>query len=264
MGASAWDPVQYRRFAAERAAPFDDLLTMAGPGRVRRLVDLGCGPGELTVRAARRLGADDTLGIDHSPEMLAAAAAHADDGVRFAIGDLGVWTSDGDVDVVLASASLQWVPDHPAVLERWARALAPGGRLLVQVPANAGSVTHRLAAEVAAREPFHAAFGPDGPPADPVAGNVLAPEAYARVLHDLGLVHQEVVLRVYPHLLDSVHDAVEWVKGTTLTRFARRLPADLYDHFLEVYERELLERLGDRRPLFFPFPRILFRAQRPG
>lgn len=264
MGASAWDPAQYRRFAAERAAPFDDLLAMAGPGPVRRLVDLGCGPGDLTVVAAQRLVAADTLGIDHSPEMLAAAGAHADDRVRFRPGDLGAWTSDGDVDVVLASASLHWVPDHPAVLGRWAQALAPGGRLLVQVPANAGSVPHRLAAEVADRGPFRAAFGPDGPPVDPVAANVLAPEVYARVLHDLGLVEQQVVLRVYPHVLGSVHDAVEWVKGTTLTRFARRLPVDVYEHFLEVYERELLERLGDQRPLFFPFPRILFRAQRPG
>ncbi len=71
-----------------------------------------------------------------------------------------------------------------------------------------------------------------------------------------------MLLHVYPHVLPSTGDAVEWVEGTMLTRLRRRLPVALYEEFVQVYRDELLAALGDRRPLFFPFSRILFWAQR--
>lgn len=260
----SWNPDQYRRFADERAAPFHDLLGLIDPGPGARVVDLGCGTGELTAHAASLLGAASVEGIDNSSAMLASATVHAGERVRFEHGDIASWTAAGDVDVVIANASLQWVPDHRAVLERWAAALAPGGWLAVQVPANAHAATHTVATEVARREPFRSAFGEAGPPIDPVAANVLPPESYSRVLWELGLVDQQVMLRVYAHTLDSTRDAVEWVKGTMLTRFARVLPEPLYRQFVDAYEQALIEEVGDHRPFFFPFNRILFRARRPG
>jgi len=263
---SGWDPEAYRRFAAERAQPFHDLLALAEvpDGGFRRAVDLGCGPGELTALAARQLGIGEILGIDHSPEMLAQAHAYETDGVSFAPGDIATWSSAGDHDLVIAAASLQWVPDHAGVLRRWAAALAPGGQLLVQVPANAHQATHRVAVAVAASPPFVGEFGADGPPADPVAAHVLEPEAYARVLHDLGFERQHVRLQVYPHVLASTSEVVEWVKGTTLTRFRRALADEVYERFVDAYAERLVAELGGQRsPFFFPFRRILMWARRP-
>lgn len=257
----AWNPEQYHRFAAERSQPFWDLLAMADPGPVQRAVDLGCGSGELTAAAAARLGVEQMVGIDSSPAMLAEAAAHAADRVHFETGDISTWTAAGDHDLVLANASLQWVPDHPAVLARWAAALAPGGVLAVQVPANADAPTHRVAARVAAEEPF-ATEAPDLPP-DPVAANVLAPETYARVLYDLGLRDLRVRLEVYPHELASSADVVEWVKGTTLTRFKRALSAERYAAFEGRYREVLLAEIGHHAPYLFPFKRILLTGRRP-
>jgi trans-aconitate 2-methyltransferase len=258
---ASWDPDQYRRFADERAAPFHDLLALLDEGPTARVVDLGCGPGELTALAADRLAATDVLGVDNSPAMLGRAAKYADDRTRFVEGDIAQWTSAGDIDVVIAAASLQWVSDHPGVLARWAAALAPGGQMIVQVPANAHAATHTVASALAEREPYRTAFGTAGAPADPVAANVLAPEQYSRVLYDLGFAQQRVELRVYPHVLESTRAAVEWVKGTNLTRFARLLTPDMYARFLEEYEHDLLAALGDQRPLFFPFNRILLWAR---
>jgi trans-aconitate 2-methyltransferase len=96
-----------------------------------------------------------------------------------------------------------------------------------------------------------------------VADNVLAPDEYARILYDLGCVDIDVDLHVYPHVLPSTRHAVEWVKGTTLTRFRSAMPADAYDAFLVDYERELVAEMGDHEPCFFPFDRILFTATRP-
>ncbi len=157
MAADSWDPTQYERFAAERAQPFHDLAAMLDPldGRGRgRVVDLGCGSGELTATLAERLRAGDVLGLDNSAAMLQRAAAHAGDQTRFAAVDIGTWTSTGDVDVVVANASLQWVPDHAGVLARWTRALSPGGQLAVQVPANHDHPSHLVATEVAASDEF--------------------------------------------------------------------------------------------------------------
>ena len=263
-----WDPTQYGRFAAERSQPFLDLVELIRPvgpraGGSVRAVDLGCGSGELTALAVERLGITDMTGIDRSPAMLAAAAAHAGPGLRFEEGDIGAWTGAGDHDLVLANASLHWVPDHPRVLARWTAALAPGGQLAVQVPANHDAPSHLVAVEVAERPHFAAAFGSGGPPPDPVAANVLAPEDYARLLHELGFVDQHVRLQVYAHVLASSRDIVEWVKGTTLTRFERALPADLYRRFLAEYEERLVEAVGDTSPCLFPFKRILFWGRLP-
>lgn len=65
-------------------------------------------------------------------------------------------------------------------------------------------------------------------------------------------------MRVYPHLLGSTAATVEWLTGTTLTRLRSVLPDELFQRFVADYERAVLDELGDRRPFFFPFKRILF------
>jgi trans-aconitate 2-methyltransferase len=253
-----WSPEQYRRFAVERAEPFHDLIGLIEAGGIHRAVDLGCGPGELTALAKERLGIGEMTGIDNSSAMLAAAEEHTAAGLCFERGDIASWTSAGDLDLVLAAASLQWVPDHAAVLARWTSALRPGGQLAVQVPANACMPSHTVAQTVAGTEPYLSAFGADGPPADPVAVNVLQPEDYATLLYDLGFQRQHVHLRVYGHVLASSADVVEWLKGTSLTRFEKRLTPELYQRFLDDYRAALLDVIGTHAPYFFPFRRILF------
>jgi trans-aconitate 2-methyltransferase len=261
----AWRPDQYGKFATERAQPFWDLLELIERRRIRRAVDLGCGTGELTEAAADRLAVDDMTGIDSSPSMLEQARERSRPGLRFADGDIGSWSSGGDhdpMDLVLANASLQWVPDHVAVLARWWDAIAPGGQLAVQMPANADHPSHLVASEVAAAEPFLSALD-SSPPPDPVAVNVLPPERYASLLDQLGAARQHVRLQVYPHVLASSAEVVEWVRGTSLTRFFTALPAELHEPFVAEYRRRLLAEIGDHEPFFYPFKRILFWASKP-
>jgi trans-aconitate 2-methyltransferase len=271
----AWQPEQYHRFRAERSQPFFDLLGLVErehqPHLGPRLVDLGCGTGELTAEAHRMLDARVTVGIDNSAAMLERAASYSSPRLTFEAGDIGAFpganprAAAADLfDVVISNAALQWLPDHPAVLARGSGALAGHGQLAVQVPANADHPAHLLASEVAGEPEFADAFaasGPGGPPPDPVLG-VLAPEAYAQVLDGLGFARQHVRLQVYGHHLASTAEVVEWVKGTSLTRFRARLaPAD-FDRFVARYRERLLETLGDRRPFLYPFKRILLWGRR--
>src|SRR5437016_6389253 len=102
-GATQWDPDQYERFKAERTRPFFDLLALVEPVPGGRVVDLGCGTGELTRELHRHTGAAETVGIDSSEAMLAEAAAVAGDGLRFEPGDLGSYRGSG-LDVVFGNA----------------------------------------------------------------------------------------------------------------------------------------------------------------
>lgn len=261
--AADWDPEQYARFAAERAQPFWDLVGLLDTsGPIERLVDLGCGPGDLTAELAARLGAREALGVDSSPAMLEKAAAHDGAHLSFELGDLATWHAPDGVDLVFANASLHWVPDHRRVLERWTASLRPGGQLGVQVPSNADATPYLIAAEVAEREPFATAMDGDVPP-DVVAANVRPPEWYAQTLYDLGFAEQHVHLRVYDHLLPSTAAVAEWLKGTSLTRFFDVLPSELHEPLVDEFRAELLARLGDHSPYFFPFRRILMWGRLP-
>ena len=175
----SWDPGQYNRFKDEREQPFWDLAALLRPVPSPTVVDLGCGDGRLTAALHRSLGAAHTLGIDSSPAMIAATAAHSSTDVAFELGDIEPWKAPSAYDVVFSNAAMHWLPDHRAVLGRWVGSLRSGGQLAVQVPANADHPAHRLAADLAAE------LMPDPPP-DPVARNVLAPEAYAAILDELG------------------------------------------------------------------------------
>jgi trans-aconitate 2-methyltransferase len=65
-------------------------------------------------------------------------------------------------------------------------------------------------------------------------------------------------------VLATTADVVEWVKGTSLTRFKAGLGDALFDEFVDRYRQRLVERVGDHSPYFYPFKRILFWAQLPG
>jgi trans-aconitate 2-methyltransferase len=260
MAATDWDPGQYAKFEAMRSRPFWDLVALIDQTEpVSTMVDLGCGSGELTAALAEQLGATTATGIDSSPAMLERATASASDHITFGLGDIATWTGD-DVDLVVANASLQWVPDHAAVLERWVSSVRPGGQIAVQVPANADHPSHTCSAAVAHREPFLSAFAETGdgtPPPDPVVENVLLPEQYSALLHDLGIIDPHVRLQVYPQVMPSSAHVVEWTSGTSLTRFFKRLPTELHEPFVDTYRSTLLAEIGDHEPYFYAFKRML-------
>ena len=254
----AWDPGQYDKFAAERAQPFWDLAALLEDRPIRRAVDLGCGTGELTAALAARRGIADMTGIDSSPAMLAAGARPASASRKA--------TSAGGRRAATTTSSSPTPACSGCPTTRRGRPLVggpgPGGQLAVQVPTNADHPSHRVAAEVAASEPFRSAMG-GPPPPDQVAANVLAPEQYAILLDHLGAARQHVRLQVYGHVLDRSADVVEWVRGTSLTRFASSSRRTSSRRSSTSTAAGCCDAIGDTAPYFYPFKRILFWAAKP-
>jgi trans-aconitate 2-methyltransferase len=254
---SSWDPAQYQRFRDQRRQPFLDLLELVRRQPAMRVVDLGCGSGELTRILHRRLAARDTLGIDSSDTMLPEQESHSTDGLKLVRQSIEEFRATGEYDLVFSNAALHWLADHEELFARLAAALTGNGQLAVQMPANWEHPSHLTAQRVAGEESFRSAL--DGF-AHPV--HVMAPEAYAALLHRLGFREQLVRIQVYGHLLNGVDDVVEWVKGSLLTVYRARLSAVMYDNFVERYRDLLRAQIGAAQPYFFTFRRLLIWASR--
>ena len=246
-----WQPDQYARFRAEREQPFYDLLDLVVPVPGGRVVDLGCGTGVLTRVLHEQTRAAETVGVDRSESMLHQSAEHAGDGVRFQRGDIAEF-SDSGLDVVFANASIQWVPDHAALFPRLASTLGTGGQLAVQMPANEDHPSHAVAREVAQESPHAEALG-----GFVYRHSIESPEWYAEQFARIGFAEQHVRVQVYLHRLPGPEGVVEWVKGSLLTGYRDRMPAEDYEAFLTDYRKRLMSLLPDERPFLYPFKRVL-------
>ena len=251
-----WDPDHYLRYADERSRPFLDLLARVRAAAPRRVVDLGCGPATLTALLARRWPGADVVGVDSSPEMV--AAARDAPGVRVELADLRDWRPEQPVDVLVSNATLQWVPGHLDLLPRLVEALAPGGELALQVPGNLGEPSHEIRRELAA-EPRFARWTTGV--ATPASAD---PEVYLARLQDLGC-EVDVWETTYLHVLHGEDPVFTWVSGTGARPTLQALP----DGLREEFEAELRARLRAAYPsgphgTVLPFRRVFAVARRVG
>jgi len=268
-----WDPAVYHRYGAERSRPFADLTARIGAERPRAVVDLGCGPGELTATLAERWPDARVTGLDSSADMIAKART-LDTPVTFEVADVRDWTPAPDVDVVVTNATLQWVPGHRELLGRWARELPPGAWIAMQVPGNFDAPSHRALREVARSAPFAAAVGDlvrEAPVEDPVGYAELLLAAGARV---------DAWETTYVHLLPAdgsvaeaapprgrentpaEHPVLRWMEGTAL----RPVKAALDEAGWRDFRAALADRLTAAYParnsvVAFPFRRIFVVAR---
>ena len=266
-GDAAWDPRQYAVFAGHRGRPFADLLARVDADDPRLVVDLGCGPGELTLGLAQRWPNARVVGVDSSPDMLARARELDGDGrvewVEAAAEDWDPTESGGSVDVLVTNATLQWVPSHLRLIPSWVAALAPGGTFAMQVPSNFDEPSHRLMREVAARH----ARADDLRQGLARAQAVAQPQTYAALLLDL-TSDVDVWQTTYEHVLpadpDGPHPVLEWVRGTGLRPVLGVLDEQEREAFVADYEKEL-ETAYPRKAygVIFPFTRTFAVARTP-
>jgi len=172
-------------------------------------------------------------------------------GLRFETRTIEAFEAGDGYDLIFSNAAFHWVEDHDALIRRLFRGLRPGGQLAFQIPAMHSTPSHAMADELAITE-FRTAFNGWTRPQP-----VLEPEEYARLLFKVGFRDPRVRLAIYPHVLASREDVIEWIRGTLLTEYEKRITADQFAAFVEAYRRRLLPQLADERPYFYPFRRIL-------
>lgn len=255
-----WDPQRYLTHADERGRPFVDLVTRIDAAEPGVVVDLGCGPGNLTALLAARWPAAEVTGLDSSDAMIrAATASPAGEQIAFRVADLRDWLADapaGGVDVLVSNATLQWLPGHLDLMPALVAAVRPGGWLAFQVPGNADQPTTTIREELAAEPPYdvHTAG----------AATVAAHDAttYLRALRALGC-EVDAWETTYLHLLQGPDPVFTWISATGARPTLQSLPDDLRPAF----EDELKARLraaypDDGQGVVMPFRRIFVVARR--
>ena len=249
-----WNPDQYHKFQAQRAAPFYDLLALVEVRPHLKVVDLGCGTGELTRQLADKLPNSKVTGLDASVQMLEKAASHSSPNLIFEQGDQSHLT--GEWDLIFSNAALQWSENHAELFPALYNELTLGGQIAVQIPSNHNHISHQIYRETASEEPFKSilkGFQRLAP--------VLTIDDYARIFFDRGAEDIIVFEKIYPHVLEDSDAVVEWISGTALVPYFERL-GEYKDEFVQAIRRKMKAAMPDN-PVFYPFRRTLFSARKP-
>jgi trans-aconitate 2-methyltransferase len=261
----SWSARQYLAFEDERTRPVRDLLAAVPIAAARTAVDIGCGPGNSTEVLAARFPGATVSGFDSSPDMIAAARKRLP-ALRFEVLDLAAWLEpaspgsapDAALDILLANAVLQWVPDHAALFPALAAKLAAGGCLAVQVPDNLDEPAQKLMREIADEAPWRGKLAGADRARVPIEGAAW----YYRLLR-AHCSRVDIWRTTYYHPLAGANEIVEWFKGTGLRPFLDPLDAQERAEYLARYA-EGLARLFPAQSggVLLPFPRLFVMAQR--
>ena len=247
-----WSAKQYLKFADERTRPPRDLLAQVPLDSPRRVVDLGCGPGNSTELLVERFPHAEVIGIDSSPDMLRQAREQLPR-CAFVEGDLSSWVPEQDTDLLFGNAVFHWVPDHPKVLARLLQSLPPGSVLAVQMPDNTNEPALMLMEKVAASIAQTNAARNDLP----------RPEGYYDLLRPL-CSHIDIWHTHYNHIIENHAGVVEWFKGSGLRPFLAPLDASMRETFIAQYTDEIRLAYPARSDgkIMLKFPRLFILAVR--
>ena len=221
-------------------------------------VDLGCGPGNSTEILLARYPTALVTGVDNAADMLAAAGRRLP-GLAFEQADIATWQPAGPCDVILANASLQWVPHHDTLLPRLVRALSAGGSLAIQMPDNLTEPSHVAMQDVAQSGPWAAKLG-EGAGERFELGTV----SWYYALLKPHSARVDIWRTTYHHVMANIDGIVEWFKGSALRPYLSRLDATEQAGFLASYR----ERIAAAYPVqpdgsvLLPFPRLFMVATR--
>lgn len=253
-----WDADLYLKFADERTRPAQELLARIAVARPHHVIDLGCGPGNSTALLRDRWPEAEVIGLDNSPDMIAAAGRDYPDG-KWVVADIGSWSEAASFDVIFSNAALHWVPKHRTLLPRLFQLVTRGGALAVQMPRHIDSPVHQLILEISSRpewrhlmEDARAAVAVHDPP------------SYYDMLQPFA-AHLDVWETIYHHVMEGPAAIVEWIRGTGLRPFLQALPGKSERRHFEELLLAGVKAAYPRQPdghILFPFRRLFFLAYR--
>lgn len=244
-----WDPARYQRNAGFVPVLGEPVLALLAPQPGERILDLGCGEGSLTVKLAAA-GAK-IVGIDQSPEQVAAAQAR---GLDARVADAASLSFTDEFDAVFSNAALHWMLDPDAVIAGVHRALKAGGRFVGEM-GGAGNVARVMEAAIAGLE----RRGLDGRAAVP--WYFPTPADYSARLQRQGFTVREIALLPRPTPIPG--DIRHWLE-TFGDAFLKRLPEAARGPYLDEIAAAVAPTLRDADGHWMvDYVRLRFVAEKP-
>lgn len=253
---SDWNSEQYLKFKKERTQPSVDLAAKINMENPKRIIDIGCGPGNSTAVLKKRYHDAYILGVDFSPNMIEKAKKDYPD-MDFMLFDA---TRDFEkledkYDIVFSNACIQWIPNHKKLLSDMMSILKPNGVLAVQVPMNFEEPIHKIIAEVITRKEW----------ADKIGSGrqfyTLKESEYFDLLSELSSDFS-MWKTIYMHRMPSHQSIIEWYKSTGMKEYLAVLSENDKIEFEKAVFNEVekyypVQKNGE---IIFRFPRLFFTA----
>ena len=234
-----WNPDSYLDFANDRVRPALELISHIKIENPASIVDLGCGPGNITAILRDRWKAASISGVDNSSAMLdRARAEYPDKNINWKLESINDWVSDKrneTFDVIFSNAALHWLGGHKDLFPQLMDRVATDGVLAVQMPNNFSAPSHKLITETAAEGPWAEQLTP--------ALNRAAvawPAAYKGWLHPYSK-NVEVWEIHYTQYFDGDDPVLKWISSTALAPVLSTLKGTMRESFIAVYGRRLRE-----------------------
>ncbi|MDM4016470.1 methyltransferase domain-containing protein [Roseiconus lacunae] len=214
-----WNAGHYLRYGNERTRAAVDLAARIRLDLPEKVVDLGCGPGNSTQVLRQRWMNSEIIGIDNSPEMIAAARKAFPD-ENWQLADVACWTPASAFDLVYSNAMLQWMPDHANLIPVLFGMVAPGGALAFQIPSGTYAVVRTLIHEISHK--------PEWTDQLEAARTMLTMESPSFYYDVLAAEASEIDIweTEYCHVMDSPNAIVDWIASTGLSPFLAALASD--------------------------------------
>jgi trans-aconitate 2-methyltransferase len=238
-----WSATQYLKFEAERTRPSRDLLAQI-PVELhpRRIIDLGCGPGNSTAVLKERYPDAEISGMDSSPGMIETAKQRLPE-LEFEVADLLTYRPPPGppVDLYFSNAVFQWLSgsERIRVIQDLIQTQPTGAIFAFQVPDNFKEYSHTAMRDTAEEGPWAATLAERNPARELIQSSQEWYDALKPLCQSINIWHT-----YYQHVLDSHEQIVEWVKGTGLQPFLNPLNDEQREGFLAAY----LERLKRAYP----------------
>ncbi|MCP3913574.1 MAG: methyltransferase domain-containing protein [Actinomycetia bacterium] len=224
----AWDSAQYLRYASPRIRPGLDLLDRVPIEDPKTVIDLGCGPGNLTAVLAERWPDAQVVGLDSSAPMLDRARADHP-AIEWVEADINKWSPSEPVDVIYSNATLHWLDDHAHLLPRLLGCLTPGGTLAIQMPHPDHQASHVAILDVVEDGAWASRLRPL------LRRGYVGEMAWYRDLLAPLCAEVDIWESHYLHVLEGDNAVAEWTRGSALRPLLAELNEDEADEFWRLY-----------------------------
>ena len=258
---SDWQPMLYLAFGKERTQPSVDLAKRIDIENPRRIIDIGCGPGNSTnVLKARWIQAE-IIGLDNSETMINEAKSKYAT-IHWLCKDASDDLSElGNFDIIFSNAAIQWIPNQEKLLPKLFGMLNKGGILAVQVPCTKYMPVHTELKKLTSNEKWKNHFATVLN--SPSMYTVYTADFYYNLLCNL-TTEIDLWETQYFHIMDTHADIVKWYSGSGLRPYLDCLKDNTVNTaFVKEFENALKDAyiVQTNGKILFPFTRIFFIAK---
>ena len=252
-----WNPDLYLKFDKERIQPTIDLVSRIDFDSPSKIIDIGCGPGNSTQILAQRWPKSQISGVDNSQAMID-KASYDFPNQDWKLLDAGTDEIKDKYDIVFSNATIQWIPNHNDLLEKFKNILTDKGIMAIQLPLFFEMPLGQSIARISKENRWSA-----------ITENVndlFTIHDYSEYYDILSKLFKTIEIweSNYVHIMDSQYSILEMIRSTGLRPYLNKLDNDV-DKL--DFEEKVLTDIKNYYPLqkngkvLFPFKRLFFIAK---